>query len=66
MYHTIGYEFSWVKERMTDELLCKDGLQVSEVTLIQTVLLVKCRFLYKDSLLQKKPECLFCKHVPFV
>ena len=32
MHHTIGDEFAWAREGMTDELLCKDGLQVSEVT----------------------------------
>ena len=32
MHHTIGDEFTWAREGMTDELLCKDGLQVSEVT----------------------------------
>ena len=31
MHHTIGDEFTWAREGMADELLCKDGLQVSEV-----------------------------------
>ena len=32
MHHTVGDEFTWAREGMADELLCKDGLKVSEVT----------------------------------
>ena len=31
MHHTIGDEFTWAREGMA-ELLCQDGLQISEVT----------------------------------
>ena len=57
MHHTIGDEFTWAREGMADELLCIDGLQVSEVSTDpdRQFCWSSCRFLYKDGLLQNKP-----------
>ena len=60
MHHTIGDEFAWAREGMTDELLCKDGPWVSEVATDPDSSAGRTAgSLYKDSLLQNK-------HVHFI
>ena len=55
MHHTIGDEFTWAREG-TAKLLCKDGLQVSEVTTDPDSSAGRAAdSLYKDGLLQNKP-----------
>ncbi|XP_062577982.1 uncharacterized protein LOC134239870, partial [Saccostrea cucullata] len=55
MQHTIGDEFTWAREGMA-ELLCKDGLEVREVTTDPDSSAGRAAdSLYRDGLLQNKP-----------